>query len=141
MPGQIILAVIGLNAGVAVAGGLFAFIVELGVVADFADRTHTGNRICLYEDCVALGGILGNVFFLFGQNLRLEGAAAGILLGVFGAFAGMFTGCWAMALAEVLNVYPVFMRRFRAVRYLTAFIISVAVGKGLGTLLFFFKRW
>ena len=38
---QILLAVIGLSAGVAVAGGLFSFIVELGVVADFADRTHT----------------------------------------------------------------------------------------------------
>ena len=34
---QILLALIGLSAGIAVAGGLFAFIVELGVVADFAD--------------------------------------------------------------------------------------------------------
>ena len=33
---QILLAAIGLSAGVAVAGGLFAFIVELGVIADFA---------------------------------------------------------------------------------------------------------
>lgn len=141
MPEQIVLAVIGLSAGVAVAGGLFSFVVELGVVADFADRTHTGNRICLYEDCVAFGGILGNVFFLFGQDLRLEGILAGVVLAVFGALAGIFTGCWAMALAEVLNVYPVFMRRFGIARYLTAFVISVAVGKGVGTLLFFFKRW
>ena len=38
---QLLLAVIGLSAGVAAAGGLFSFIVELVVVADFADRTHT----------------------------------------------------------------------------------------------------
>lgn len=138
---QAVLAVIGLSAGVAVSGGLFAFIVELGVVADFADRTHTGNRICLYEDCTALGGILGNLFFLFAPPLSLSGMPGQVFLLLFGALAGVFTGCWAMALAEILNVYPVFMRRFKAVRYLTAFVISVAVGKGIGTLLFFFKRW
>lgn len=110
-------------------------------MADFADRTHTGNRICLYEDCVAVGGIAGNLWWILGQDLRLEGIAAAVVLAMFGIFAGTFTGCWAMALAEVLNVYPVFMRRFRAVRYLTAFVISVAVGKGLGMLLFFFQRW
>ena len=36
---QILMAVIGLSAGILVAGGLFGFIVELGVIADFADRT------------------------------------------------------------------------------------------------------
>ena len=41
---QIFLAVVGLSAGVAAAGGLFSFIVELGVIADFADRTHTGDK-------------------------------------------------------------------------------------------------
>ena len=58
---QIFLAVIGLSAGVAAAGGLFSFIVELGVIADFADRTHTGDRVTFYEDCTALGGVLGNL--------------------------------------------------------------------------------
>ena len=46
---QILMAVIGLSAGILVAGGLFGFIVELGVIADFADWTHTGNKIHLYE--------------------------------------------------------------------------------------------
>ena len=39
---QIVLAVIGLSAGITVAGGLFSFISGLGVISDFADRTHTG---------------------------------------------------------------------------------------------------
>ena len=38
---ELVLALVGLSAGAAVAGGLFSFIVELGVIADFADRTHT----------------------------------------------------------------------------------------------------
>ena len=34
---ELVLALVGLSAGAAVAGGLFSFIVELGVIADFAD--------------------------------------------------------------------------------------------------------
>lgn len=62
---QIILAVIGLSSGLVVAGGLFSFISGLGVISDFADRTHTGEHILLYETSVALGGILGNIFFIY----------------------------------------------------------------------------
>ena len=117
--------------------GLFSCIVELGVVADFADRTHTGDQLLFYEDCVALGGIAGNILYVFHIGVPL-GAP---LLAVFGLFAGIFAGCWAMALAEILNVFPVFMRRARIVRYLTAFVISMAIGKGFGACLFFFRGW
>lgn len=134
---QIFLGIIGLSAGVTVAGGLFSFIVELGVVADFADRTHTADKLLLYEDCVALGGILGNLVYIFQPGIHL----GGLFLAAFGLFAGMFVGCWSMALAEILNVFPVFIRRIKILRYTAAFVISMAVGKGLGACLFFFERW
>jgi len=67
--GQIFLGILGMSAGVVVAGGLFSFIVELGVISDFADRTHTANHILLYEDAVSAGAILGNVFQIF-RNSR-----------------------------------------------------------------------
>ena len=134
---QVLLALIGASAGLAAAAGLFSCIVELGVVADFADRTHTGDQLLFYEDCVALGGIAGNILYVFHIGVPL-GAP---LLAVFGLFAGIFAGCWAMALAEILNVFPVFMRRARIVRYLTAFVISMAIGKGFGACLFFFRGW
>ena len=63
--GQIFLGILGMSAGVVVAGGLFSFIVELGVISDFADRTHTANHILLYEDAVSARAILGNVFQIF----------------------------------------------------------------------------
>ena len=134
---QILLALIGLSGGIAVAGGLFAFIVELGVVADFADRTHTGDRIFFYESCAALGGIVGNIFYVF----QIDLPAGAWFLAIYGILAGIFAGCWAMALAEILNVFPVFLRRARVVRYLTAFILSIALGKGLGACLFFYRGW
>lgn len=134
---QAVLAAAGLSAGVATAAGLFSFVVELGVVADFADRTHTAEHILFFEDCVALGGIVGNILYVFHIGIPLGTP----LLAAFGAFAGIFAGCWAMALAEILNVFPIFMRRAKVVRYLSAFIISMALGKGLGAFLFFFRRW
>ena len=66
--GQIFLGILGMSAGVVVAGGLFSFIVELGVISDFADRTHTANRILLYEDAVSAGAILGTQNPLFGST-------------------------------------------------------------------------
>jgi stage V sporulation protein AB len=46
-----------------------------------------------------------------------------------------------MALAEILNVFPIFMRRARIVRYASVFVIGAAIGKGLGAGLFFLKGW
>lgn len=134
---ELFLVMIGLSAGCVVAGGLFSFIVELGVIADLADRTHTANHILFYEDMVALGAVSGNLFQIF--EIHLPGQ--GLLLAVFGLFGGIFVGCWAMALAEILNVFPIFMRRARIVRYLAVFVLMVALGKGLGAGLFFWKRW
>ncbi len=134
---QILLGVIGLSSGVVIAGGLFALIVELGVIADFADRTHTADKILLYEDCAALGGVAGNLVSIF----RPQMGYLGVLLPLFGLLGGIFVGCWAMALAEVLNVFPIFIRRLKIVRYSTAFILSMALGRGLGAFIYLWKRW
>lgn len=134
---QMILAVFGLSSGMLVAGGLFSFIVSLGVISDFADRTHTGNKILLYEDAVMLGGILGNVAYMY--QVRLFEAP--LLLGIFGLFAGVFVGCWAMALAEILNVFPIFIRRANLLKGIPYIILSIAIGKGIGATLYFFRGW
>lgn len=136
---QIAMALLGLSAGIIVAGGLFSFIVELGIVSDFADRTHTGEHVLLYESAVGLGGVLGNAFFLF--QIQMPGSLGEWLAAGFGLLAGMFTGCWAMALAEVLNVFPVFIRRTGLVECVPWAILGIAAGKGAGALLFFLNRW
>ena len=128
---QILMAVIGLSAGMVVAGGLFSFI------SDFADRTHTGEYIMLYEDSVALGGILGNLFFIY----QIEIPYGAWIVPVFGLFGGIFVGCWSMALAEILDVFPIFVRRVKLLRGIQYVILGVALGKGLGALLFFFNRF
>ena len=134
---QIVLGLIGLSSGVAVAGGLFAFIVELGVVADLADRTHTAESLLLYEDSIALGGILGNAVFCF----QIMIPCAGFILPFFGVLSGIFVGCWAMALAEMLEVFPIFVRRVKLVQCIPWVILGTALGKTAGALLFFSRHW
>ena len=133
----IILGIIGFSAGAVVAGGIFAFIIGLGIISDFADRTHTARHILLYEDAVALGGIMGNMYLIY--QFSIPGRA--LVLGIFGLLAGVFTGAWAMALAEMLNVFPILVRRIKLVSCVPWAILGMALGRGVGTLIFFINRW
>lgn len=134
---QVILGIIGISAGVGVAGGLFSFIIGLGVISEFADRTHTGDKVLLYEECTALGGILGNIFFIY--QIHIPWGA--ILVPVFGLFSGIFVGCWSMALAEILNIFPIFIRRVKLLKAIPYLIAGMAFGKGIGSLIYYFNRW
>lgn len=134
---QILLAFIGLSSGIVVAGGLFSFIISLGVISDFADRTHTGSKVLLYEDATALGGILGNIFSVY----QIQIPNATWIFGIFGLFSGIFVGCWSMALAEVLNIFPIFVRRVKLLKCIPYIILGIAIGKGLGAFIFFFLGW
>ena len=60
---------------------------------------------------------------------------------LFGVFAGIFVGCWAMALAEILNVFPIFVRRVKLVKCIPYIILSIAIGKGIGAVVYFFFGW
>ena len=95
---ELVLALVGLSAGAAVAGGLFSFIVELGVIADFADRTHTGDKLLFYETCVALGGIIGNIVFLFYSFApnAVSFASASFASGAVQVLFGIFAGRWRL---------------------------------------------
>lgn len=142
---EVLLAVIGLSAGLIVAGGLFAFIASLGVVSDIADRTHTGSKILLYEDATTLGGILGNLIFIYKismpDHVWLQTTIGVTVQIVVGLFTGIFVGCWALSLAETLNVFPIFIRRVKLVRCVPYIILGIAIGKGIGSLIYFFLGW
>jgi stage V sporulation protein AB len=134
---EIILALAGLSSGFGVAGGVFALIIALGIVSDFADRTHTAKYIFWYEDAVALGAIAGNLITVYRFVLPLGSVAAGI----FGIFAGIFVGGWAMALTEIVNIVPIFSRRIDLRRGLGLVMISMALGRTVGSLIYYYYRW
>lgn len=134
---QVILIIVGLSAGIVVAGGLFAFIVGLGVVSKFAARTHTGDAVLFYEECIAVGGAIGNIWYMYHIPIPLGPWAAALC----GLVIGIFVGCWAMALAEIINIFPVFIRRVKLIRCIPYMIMSIAIGKGLGAFLMYWMEW
>lgn len=58
--------------------------------------------------------------------------------GVYGLAAGVFSGCLSVALAEVLNVFPVLFRRMGIKTGLEILITFFAFGKVAGGLVYFF---
>ena len=134
---QIFMAAAGFSCGLAVAGGLFALIIALGLVAEFADQTHTAKHILLYEDAVAAGGILGNLMSVY----RFIVPAGSVGVGIFGLCSGVFVGAWAMALTEIVNIVPIFTRRIDMRRGLALVIAVMALGRTAGSLIFYYFRW
>lgn len=128
-----ILAVIGFSSGTLIAGGVFAIIVTLGIVPRLAQRTGTIQYIPLYEDAIVIGGIFGTSTMLIDYYLPI----GRILVGFLGFCLGVFVGCLAVALAEILNVMPIFMRRSRITKGIPVIVCGLALGKVLGSLLYF----
>lgn len=131
------MCVIGLCAGGMVAAGTFAFIVMIGIFTRMADRTHTSAYIGIYENAVVLGGIIGNILFIY--NIRLPLYEIGLI--IFGSFSGIFVGSLAIALAEVLKVFPILVSRIKLVEGLPILVLSVAAGKAIGSLIQFIFGW
>lgn len=130
---EIFLGFIGLTSGFAVSAGVFAFIVTLGVVPRFAGKTHTSNKVMTYENAIFLGGMFGNLMSIFGFSLPL----GLILLCVFGLSAGIYTGCLAVALAEILDAFPIMFRRTRMKIGQEWILVAMAFGKAIGAVYFY----
>lgn len=134
---QILLAWIGFSGGFIVAGGVVALMVGLGIITRFIGISHTAKHIVYYEDAILFGTIAGTIVTVFDVKL-----VTGIwILILSGLFMGIFVGGWIMALAEVINVFPVYCRRLGITKGLSWVIVAVAVGKTLGSLLFFYQHW
>ena len=134
---QLFLGILGIFFGVSVAGGVFAFLIMLGILPRMIDKSHTGNHVFLYENAIIVGGILGNICEVF-PGIPLP--VGWPLLALYGLCAGIFVGCISAALAEVLKTFPVMFRRIRLKVGLSYVMISFAVGKVAGGFYYFFQQ-
>ncbi len=134
---QIFLTFIGLCAGAVAAGGTAGLLIGLSIVPRYAGITHTADHILLYEDMTMLGTVLGNLFVLF--RIPVPSGTAGLIL--CGLFSGIFLGGWILALAEVADIIPIFARRIRLAGGIPLMILSLALGKVTGSLLYYFQNW
>ncbi len=149
-----LLALAGFSFGLLAAAGVFTVLSAVGLVPRFAGKTHSAKEIWLYEDMVMVGTIVGCICSVFHRYLQvgswLEEKFPGLdwlwealgqgFLGVSGLFYGMFVGCLALAIAEMLDSIPILTRRVSFRHGLGLAIISMAAGKICGSLLYFFTE-
>lgn len=159
---NILIAVLGASAGFGVSGGVFTTLIAIGLVPRFAGKTHTAKHIFLYEEMVVFGTLIGGIITVFlpfikvhewvgddwaSNRMFYEGLFAGawypvvgtVGLTIYGLFAGIFVGCLAIAIAEMLDSIPIFARRSKFRHGIGIAILCMALGKTLGSLLYFFK--
>ena len=145
------LILLGVSYGMLAAAGVFTVLVAVGLVPRFAGKTHTAGHVVLYEEMVIFGTLTGCVLSIFsrycqfgawwqttfpGQENLLYGIGI-VCQAVFGLFAGMFVGCLALAIAEMLDSIPIFSRRISFRHGLGLAVLSMAAGKLCGSVVYF----
>ena len=139
---DIFLGITGFSAGLLISFGMFTVLFVLGMIPRFAGKTHTGDKIILYEESVIWGCVVGGSYSLFydwidiGRYLDITGSLT--VLSICGIFAGIFVGCLALAIGEMLNTIPIFSRRIGFRHGLGLAITGMALGKLAGSLYYFF---
>lgn len=136
-PEKICLSVLALIFGMATSAGTFALLVTLQIVPRMVARSQTAGKILVYENMICFGGTAGCLLSLF-PSLDLQAPVfIGWLAPVFGLCAGIFVGCQAVALAEILNVFPIMFRRMKLKEGLSYMMVAMALGKVVGSLFYF----
>lgn len=154
MAGTFFLILAGVSYGLLAAAGVFTVLVAVGLVPRFAGRTHTADRVILYEEMVIFGTIFGCILSVFSrycqvgawwqqrlpEQLKIWLGTGTFLQALFGIFAGMFIGCLALAIAEMLDSIPIFARRISFRHGIGLAVLSMAVGKLCGSLFYFWAE-
>lgn len=138
---ELFLVIAGISAGLLISFGMFTVLFVLGMIPRFAGKTHTGDKIIWYEESVIVGCVAGGIFSIFypwiGLERVLSKATGMLLMGISGVFVGVFVGCLALAIGEMLNTIPIFSRRIGFRHGLGMAIMSMALGKFAGSLYYF----
>ncbi len=122
----------GFSAGTVISGGVFAFIAVIGIVPRMAHKTGTREYIKFYEKAIIAGGILGSTDLYMKYRLPLGDVGAIVT----GLAIGAFVGTLAMSLSEVMNVFPIFMKRGQFTKCLSIFVLVLALGKFTGSIMY-----
>lgn len=139
----IFLAVVAVCFGLLAASGVLTVLLAVGLMPRYIARVHKAEHIVLFENVIVLGTMLGTMVDLFGylfpqNNLGLLGFGIRIL---YGFFSGIFVGSLALAIAEMLDAFPIFFRRANITGGIRWIIFSIAVGKMVGSYIYFFLEF
>lgn len=147
----ILLATMSFSFGALAAAGVFTVLTAVGLVPRFGGKTHTNSHVFLYENMIIAGTIIGTIFSIwpqysmFGPFLQQKfmmtpqifSVFGNALMTIYGVFSGMFVGCLALAIAEMLDSIPILTRRIGFRHGLGILVLFVALGKICGSVLYF----
>lgn len=133
---EILVCVLGLLFGSGTAAGVLGLLSSLGVIPRIVGKSSTAKHILLCEDFLLVGAGLGSFFAI----LELDISFLGIwFLVIVGIFTGIFVGCLAAALAEVIQIWPILYRRSNTKYGVNISMTCFAIGKLVGALFFFIR--
>lgn len=156
---QLILFIVTFLAGFGVSAGTFAFILVIGVIPRILRRCEMGN-VMKIENIVISGVIIGNLLSIWNGTIGgtilnmqvMQNQVADVfiilwkifgwvLLLTYGISTGIFVGCIAVALAEILHTFPILFRRVNLNYGLKIVVFGMAFGKLAGALFYFFSGY
>lgn len=156
----ILLGTIGFSAGLVISFGLVALILGLDLIPRFAEMTNTEQYLKIYEKCLMLGAVLGNIITIYQIDLtgwidyvgkigvfdRDTVQSVCLIIchcfaGILGLFCGIYLGCWVIALTEVVDMFPILFRKMKIQTGIGWIILCTAIGKSLFSVLYYLNRW
>lgn len=151
---QVFLGVCGLSFGLLASAGVFTVLVSVGLIPRFAGKMHVARKVFVLEEAVVFGTLAGGFFSIYtrygeigkfvlsrqifgAETVKVWGITGRFFLSFGGFFAGIFVGCLALAIAEMLDSIPIFSRRIGFRHGMGVAIMGVALGKLIGSLIYF----
>lgn len=153
---NVFLLICGLSFGLLSSAGVFTVLASVGLIPRFAGKMHVAHKVFALEEAVIFGTILGCIVSVFQEYAgvgdwvlvhqvfgrateNLWNWVAVCFLIVGGLLAGMFVGCLALSIAEMLDSVPIFSRRIGFRHGLGIAVSAVAFGKLVGSIFYFAK--
>ena len=134
--------VVGLSFGALAASGVLTVLMAVGLMPRYAGRVHEAKHITLFENMIIWGTMSGTFVSLFGVFVDDSGLGllGNIIEIVYGVFAGVFVGTLALAIAEMLDAFPIFFRRAKIKGGLVWIILAISLGKMVGSYAYFYFK-
>ena len=136
---SVFMLLVGICSGIGVAAGTFAFLLVIRVIPRMVQKAKLEHKVIYIENIVFRGILFGTVLSLFSWKKKWLFTLLGrSILTIFGFSAGIFVGCLAVALAEILDTFPIFFRRIQLKEEFGEVLLFVmAMGKMIGSLFYF----
>lgn len=126
--------IFGFSSGIIIATAVLAFIAAIGIIPRIAAKLDARTHYLAFGTAAILGSTLGSYLSIWDVVFIVPK----FLVGIFSLFVGIFIGCLAIALAEVVNVIPIAKNRMKLKKGMRAMIVFFALGKVVGSLYYWF---